>query len=356
MNIYVIFILAIVLALVASKRDNFIYVFLLIIIISLFIGLRDKTIGDDTETYYSMFLYLKNGTFSPNYEYGFSLISYIILKIFKDIQAPFIVFALFTNTLIVRRLWEIRNQYSFTLMLLLYLVFYYPSSCNIMRQYIAIAIVFWGLRFLEKDRTIIFVGLIIIATTIHNSAAVSILYVLIYELNTKRHNPIKTRTYAMMYILCIPILAIAVAYFMRGYGLYFTIRNSSLGLFNFVRLFLVLVSVILSPYLFKKFNTIVFEIRKKKEVNTLEVARNRIILITYVMGIILYFLGYYKTTIMRIGLYFGFSEILFIPIVTKNGRGRQIAAFLYSIMFLYYFLVNAQTGWSELGNYISILN
>lgn len=352
--IYIVFICVALLAIIAKKSNRTVYVCGIILILSLFVGLRDISIGDDTETYYQMFLYLRYGIFSPNYEYGFSLISYFILKLFNDIHAPFIVFSFITNTLIICRLWEIRNRYSFVSSIVLYMILYYPSCCNIMRQYLAIAIIFWGLRFLEKDKLKIYLLIVLLSISIHTSAAVAIFYIFIYEINTKRENKRKTKMYIVLGLVCVPILAIAAYYVFGHYAYYFLNNNNSVGLFNFIRIMYVLIGMVLSYSVFSQVDTLQIKFRNRIQKN--QVSLNKIILISYSVGVLLYFLGYYKTTIMRIGIYFGINEILFIPLIVKNGRGKQVMSLLYWVLIILYFIINVKSGWSELGDYVSFLS
>ena len=253
MNIYIVFVLGFFLSWIAKRSDKRIYVFILIILLGLFVGLRNQSVGDDTATYYSMFSYLRHGVFSPNYEYGFSLISFLILRIFNGyIHAPFIVFGLLTNLLIINRLWSLRKDFDFCLSVLLYMIYIYPSSCNLLRQYISLAIVFWSLRFLDKRQNLKFCFAVLIATAIHISAAVSIIYLYIYMKQDLYETENRKRNEIILGFITFPVIAFVGYYVLKNYSSYFEVRNNSIGLFNVLRIFFILISVYISKSLFVK--------------------------------------------------------------------------------------------------------
>jgi len=354
MNIYVVFVLGFLLSYVAQKKNKKICVVLLACLLGLFVGFRHPSVGVDTHIYSNMFTYLRRGYFSPNFEYGFSALSYVILLLTGgNINAPFVVYGLFTNALIISRLWSLRKDHDFSLSILLYMILFYPSSCNIMRQYVAIAIVFWGLKYLDKNLIIRFLICVLIATSIHISAAVSVVYIWLY-MQENQVSATKDKA-KIIVILMAPILAFVAFYVLSHYQSYFAIRNNNIGFFNFVRLFFVALSAGLSRRLFSKKNRQMPIANANQMVAYRDFAYNNIIVKSYIIAIGLYFLGYMNTTIMRVGLYFGMYEIQYISLVCKKGRGRQISAAMYAVFVLYSFIANILGGWSGLGNYMTFL-
>ena len=103
---------------------------------------------------------------------GFSAISYVLMNLFDNPFIPLIVYATVTNYLIVFRLWDFRKESSLPLMLLIYMVFYYPYSFNIVRQFLAISIVFWATKFIERRQIVKYIFANIIACTIHTSSLI----------------------------------------------------------------------------------------------------------------------------------------------------------------------------------------
>ena len=68
-------------------------------------------------------------------------------------------------------------------------------------------------------------------------------------------------------------------------------------------------------------------------------------------GICFSFLGYYVTTLTRVGLVFMLFEIPFIAKVCKNGENKWFYRGAYGLIFMYFFYVNTVSGWSGLVDY-----
>ena len=76
--LYAVFGLAYVLSYLAEKRKRRKYAILLVILLGSFVGLRARTVGIDTDMYYSIFQNLKGGVFSNNVEREFLIICYLL--------------------------------------------------------------------------------------------------------------------------------------------------------------------------------------------------------------------------------------------------------------------------------------
>ena len=161
----------------------------------------------------------------------------------------------------------------------------------------------------------------------------------------------KDKRNVFVIMLMLPAIVYALLYLFTNYGYYFSLKNNDVGIFNFIRILFVGISYVLSRDIFKKNREYLIN-----RTNTyMDFQYNRIVMFSYIIAIAFYFLGYVKTTIMRVGLYFGFFEVLFIALVCKRGRGRQISMLLYSIFVIFYFVTNSITGWSGLADYSSWL-
>lgn len=347
--IYIVFGITIMLSYLANKRNKRIYLFLIILVLSLFVGLRGYEVGDDTQTYVQILQNLKNNHWSPNVEVGFSLLSYLLLKMVPSVTFVLVVFSFLTNLFFVARLWTFREKYSFPLMISLYLLLFYPQTCNIVRQYLVIAAIFWGTTLLEKRKYVWFVIVLLISSTIHTSSVIGVVYIPLFVVFDKRLSNVKRRNILIVACALMPVLvyayfAVANRYFLH----YLSASNNSFGLMNIMRMLLVIVAVALSPQIF----SIEYEDDMTNCSSLFCPLNSKIILISTVLGIILYFGGYYQTTLIRIGYFFGVFEIPFVAKVVKEGRGKQVMAFAYTLIFAVYFIIQVKSGWSELGNYV----
>lgn len=122
---------------------------ILILVLSILSGFRGYDVGTDTKHYTRIFNFIYYGGTS-SLEFGFVYSTEFLMNIFKDVQYLFFIYAFFTNAFIIHRLWDFKNVASFSFMCFLYIGIFFPESMNILRQYLALAIVFWGTRYLDR--------------------------------------------------------------------------------------------------------------------------------------------------------------------------------------------------------------
>ena len=336
--IYLIFLVSAILAFIAQKKNSRFFAGLLVIVLSLFVGLRSANVGVDTEMYYAIFQRLQRGVFSPNIEKEFLWFCYVLLKI-MDTEHLLLLFSFATNALIIARLWSLRDKESFLMMSLLYILFFYCETANIFRQYMAIAIVFYATAFLEKQKPIAFFALLMSAMVFHRSAMLGAAYYPLYYLirNNRLEKHLEIELAGAVVLAAAAMLILTY----RG-GRYLDIYSSGklrIGLLYPAKFFLVCV------YLFAN-------IRKFKECKyDKEFIFTRLISAFYLLGIVLSSAGYYEDSLYRIGLYYIIYETVFIPHVCRKGINRYLfsASYLLLVSFVAYNFYLA--GWSGLANY-----
>lgn len=106
-------------------------------------------------------------------EVGYKFLSKLVLLYAKDTQAIFVVTSIIILALICYGIYKYSPQPALSLFLFVSMGYLF-SSFNILRQYIAIAIIFVGLRFIKENKFLPFLLLIIIAMTFHKTAIIMI--------------------------------------------------------------------------------------------------------------------------------------------------------------------------------------
>ena len=159
-------------AVVADKKRSKSAVFLIALLLSLFCGFRGVNVGVDTIHYYKFLSYIRGSGVLFGSDIGFSVISYVLMGYWENPHYALLIYAFITNFLIAFRLWDFRERASFPLMILIFMVFHYPYIFNIVRQYLAISIIFWGTRYLERNQYLKYIVLNVIAATIHTSSLI----------------------------------------------------------------------------------------------------------------------------------------------------------------------------------------
>lgn len=226
----------------AQRRSIKSLLYLLIIFLALVFGLRAEGVGIDTINY--LRYYNETLRYGPSvtaswydtiYVYGMSLFS---------MEGGFIAFnfvvTLVTNALILCRLWDFRFDINLSLSFGLFYAFFIPVELNIARQLLAIAIVFWGSRYIFTHKTWLFVLLLGFAVSIHRAALIAVLLLLaLYFI--KDQMSYAGRTIFSVATLLLPLCAIvALLFLMRSgyfadYAKYFASNDIKVGLMTVIK-------------------------------------------------------------------------------------------------------------------------
>lgn len=154
---------------------------------------RAHTVGTDTANYVSLFRdALEEGDgilryiyLHPSFEFGFLAYNYIIAQFVKTVE----VYYLITYGLIVGFTYasamRLKEYLSPAVFMAIYYTLFFSDSLNVMRQYIAIALVFYAVSNLFTDRVKSYVIFTILASLFHASAVLSFLIGIVYFI-TKR--------------------------------------------------------------------------------------------------------------------------------------------------------------------------
>lgn len=214
------FMLSAYLIYLSQKKKNKIFLFLSLLIPCILAGIRNISVGTDVEIYIipnfnyaKSFLVFKEYLTYMNYdqkEIGYSLMNYVLANCFNSIQWILFIYQLITTLFIYLSFRQLSSKYKIPLWLcmLLYYFALYNRSLNIIRQCMAVSIVFYGLSiYLTKNKLFTYILLILIASLIHTSSFIALLYIPIKELFKDCDNKtILSRI--TLFISCIGILII----------------------------------------------------------------------------------------------------------------------------------------------------
>ena len=208
------------------KTIKILFVLIGLLLPCILAGARDNTIGTDMLVYGDAYLNYaqRYNTLSSfmnfNYLGGeplFKILSYISAHYFGQFGYYFAlefscilpVYATF-----VRRGWE---KYSWLGMLIYYLCFY-SFSLNLLRQSIAMSIIFWGYNYIVERKPIKFCVSVVIAAGFHLTAAIMLLLYPIHRMVTYVQDkdsknifsriigPYRKLIYALIILLCVAVL------------------------------------------------------------------------------------------------------------------------------------------------------
>lgn len=164
------------------------YIFSTVAFTSMFIvsGCR-YYVGTDYGTYRGIFMNIMNEEL-PKHEIGYYLLSKISYIIDSNPQTIFIVTSLIILLLIFFTINKYCSRYELGLYLFITL-FHYYASFNVIRQYIAIAITFYAVRYIFEEKYYKYLISIILASTFHLTAIIMIPFYFIVriKMDTKEY-------------------------------------------------------------------------------------------------------------------------------------------------------------------------
>ena len=330
----IILLICLILSYLAEKRQKLnVWIFLLIITLSVFCGMRGSSVGVDVAHYIIRHIEpISNGMFNyVSQPIGFKLIVWSVYQFTNNTHWVFIVFAIITNTLIILRLWDFKKICSFPMMVLWYYVFFYIVSFNIFRQFVAIALVFFATRYLEKEKIIKYCFLVACAVSIHTISILGFFLIPIYVLCNKSID-VKKKKYKKYFLLLLPVIvgiaAVALYYYFDfDHYLYLLNRENVNGIsgisipFRFV--------LALENYRMIKANYIA-----SPKTNGYSDDYRIISLITFI-GLGINLLAFIASEAERFTYYFSVFEILFVSFRIQKGKYKQIIKFLYVLFAIY---------------------
>lgn len=175
------------------------------------LGLRASTVGTDTKEYLSYFL-----TQGSYMEVGWNVLNRLCEPFGFGLLLGFV--AVLTCGFTFARLWELRGAVSFPFSVFMYASMFYFYDYNIMRQALAISILFWGSRYLFMQKNMKFFFFVAFAMLFHKSACVGALVALFVSPFMKNDYSYEKRSVYSCLMLNLPLLA--VVFFLAVYELY----------------------------------------------------------------------------------------------------------------------------------------
>ena len=228
-----------------------------------FFGFRDITVLNDTPHYYGFYYsktlytsYLNASVFSfrlaDQFEYGFQVLVHFLIKYVSKDPYTIILFSSFVIT--IGNLWFIQKKAEDVSMVCFFMLIgnvFFMHYC-IIRQTFAILIFYIAyIKYLEKDRTMGFCGLIFLASLFHSSALVLLLLPVFKRIKATKRSTLLVLGTAFIVSLCIFKLLSAFGLHNNPYYKY-AIQKESLSIIGLVEGAMMFLIVFLSYFLQKR--------------------------------------------------------------------------------------------------------
>lgn len=293
------------------------YMWLVVLLLTLLSGLRGYSVGFDTKSYVRIFHYIDQGIMREVVqEKGFVATSYLLMKLWKNPSFLLFVYAGVTQVLIIRRLWDFREESSFTWMVLGYYMGFFCMTMNIMRQFLAVAMVFFGTRYLERRNYRIFAFWICLAVLFHTSSLLAFGFFLPEFLHWGELK-LKHKVF-LLGILGAALLGVVLFFDrLKRYALvYLKLLDVEMGFMLPLKLLFYGGCI----WCMGK-ESVSISLGGKME---LAIRRKQWVKLYYPMGILIMGLDYFFTYVGRSGLPFYLFECVFFGMAAKDGYGKWL--------------------------------
>ena len=178
-------------AYLAQKFENkkvlvILFSIIAILIPSVLAGVRDSNIGTDLEVYGKPFF--NRAVLSDSFEeysniceteLGYRIINYIVSRFSDNINIFLFVLEFIIIGIVYLAFYQRRKEIPVWLGLLCYLFLFYSRFLNLLRQGIAVSIIIYSYKYLEKNELKKFLLAILIATMFHTTAIFAITLIFI---------------------------------------------------------------------------------------------------------------------------------------------------------------------------------
>lgn len=308
--------------------------------IILIYGLRGINVGNDTisySQYYDLFKDYVFGEINTSFvEPAYVLINIVASKVFGTEVAVHLICGFIIFFVLKKIMYCYKCEIDYGICVLIFMMTGYVICCNQVRQMIAVLIVLYGFRYVEKRKLLKYFIAIFIAMTFHKSAILTIviypIYHLINEKNKWKFRGVICITPIILIVLFDKIVEKLLTLF--GYTIYLN-RFGEIDYGELTCLLYVIPEILLVLYL------------EKNQCVGVKQKRNSMLINIYLVSFVFQFCQVFWNDLVRLSYYFAFFRIILVPLLLKNqsmGK-RKISCWMsiawYIIVYLVlYFILN----------------
>ena len=292
-------------------------IFILLWLVS---GFREG-VGTDYYPYVQYFYKTKVYTlFNNPFEWGFYILNKLVNILTGNPRFIFLIVSFFTLFVINKAILNHSVNYYFSILLFINLYFYF-NSLNIMRQFIAIAIVLYSLRYIYERNLKKFSVLILAASFFHFTSVVFWFAYFVVNKKYKIYTYFSGALLSILLVFLFPYIAEILTHFMPRYEAYLT---NMFEQFSSTSVILIILSTLIFTFL----------LHRNSEWDSEEIVLFNLVYI----GLIFNIAAYYNFLFYRISLYFYIFIILLIPKLVHQVNEKYknaISIVIISLSMLY---------------------
>lgn len=284
-------------------------------------------VGTDYQNYYWAFEMINDGVI-VNYEMLFLWLNRISSFLFHDYHGLLFVIALITYGSVLIALEKIQSDISVSIALWIFYCFYFSASLNVMRQLIAVAVLFLATIYLNNNQIRKYFVLIVIGTLFHTSAIIGLLFWPVKYMSRKDYKlTIIISCVASIFLIFLSgmVLRILPGFIISQYVQYINYRG--MVEFNYILNILPTVAIVLAPIIYY----LVFSRRDNKY---------DFYCCLGFFSLPVLILGYHFAFFQRIVYYFDISQLIVVPLIVKKCKptnNRFLLKLLVCLFYAFYF-------------------
>lgn len=278
-----------------------------------------------------------------NYEIGFTLLVYVITKIFASLSFVLFIIQVLIIVPIYKALEYFRDKLPIWFGLLIFYLLFFNASLNMMRQWIAMSFLLYSIKYLVRNEKIKYFIIVFCAMIFHTSSLLGFLIYVIYVFLMKKSNKnimikhqlkgirVSSSIYKLGIVTCLGIIMIGglnfIVQFIKMIGLDQYIGYISGNIY------------IVPNQIISRLPIIIIFILNYRYISKIE--KNTPFWLTMlIIDLLTSQLVSISAYSFRLSVYFSEYSILSIPIMLKaipNKTGRKGIIFIILIIYLFYY-------------------
>lgn len=285
-------------------------------------------VGTDFKGYIGVYNSVIDGTYvNYGFEPGYDILMRITSIFSNNNRLIFVV----TSFIIIGAFFLTFEDFSINYYITVFLfvtMYFYFNSFNIIRQFIAISIIFSSLRFIRKRELMKFIIFVLLAAIFHKTALIAIIIYFIRDINLSKKKYFLITLGSIMLVPLIPIFMKALVMIVPKYKAYLNFNaGSGLGTTSMIMFIILIISIHFKD---KLLNNDSF---------------NNLYINTTMIAFIFQILSEANTLFTRVSMYFYIFTIVLIPqlIDISEDKYRKkiiIGIIIFFIVFCNYLLIS----------------
>ncbi|MGN1344545.1 MAG: EpsG family protein [Traorella sp.] len=321
------------------KRNDKRIILIAILLLTLVAGLRAPSVGVDTLSNIQAFSTFANYGFKyVTREYAYYFIGGTIYKVFHQYSLVFMFYGFLIYSLVFFRLWDFRKSIDLGIAGFLFVLNYFGGTMNGIRQFVAIAIIFYGTRYLGKREYLKYIGFVLLAFMFHISSCVAYIFPLFYIGIKKKY---KLNEFICAIFVSFSSIAAALFLYLKYSSYLLSINEVDFAVINFIRFIILIISFLFSY----KALSIKKSVSNEKDIYPFNdsLSFNLAFIFTFI-GVSVGFANTIIDYASRVGYFFKFFEIVYYgmifysPNINKNFKMFLLfALFVLGVYYLYFY-------------------